>query len=64
MRKEDAIAETKFRLIKCLFMTMQERGLISGEERRGLLLAAVEKYHPMLGELEVNSIAGEKDYKG
>lgn len=63
MKKEDAIAETKFRLAKSVFLTLHGRGLISGEELQTLLYAAVQRYHPMLGELEVNSIAREKDYK-
>lgn len=64
MTKDAAIAETKYRIAKCVFTSLQENGLISDDELNTLLIAAVEKYHPLIGELEVNSIAREKGYTG
>ena len=64
MEQEDGIRETKFRLAKAVFVSLYEQGLITDKQLRLLLLSVVEMYHPMIGELEVNSIAGEKGYKG
>ena len=64
MTNEDAIAETKYRLAKCVFTTLFENGNITEPELNALLTEAVQKYHPMIGELEMESIAREKGYDG
>ena len=46
-------------------MTLDKiKGIIAEDDMHTLLRAAVEKYHAPIGELEVNSIAGEKNYTG
>ena len=56
--------ETRFRLCKSIFSTLAAMGHISENDAQVLLRAAAEKYSAPIGELEVNSIAAEKDYKG
>ena len=58
MTKEAAIAETKYRMAKYVFNSLWKDGLISDDELNTLLMAAVENYRPLIGGLEVNSIAG------
>ena len=53
-----------FRLCKSIFATLAAKGIIAEDDMRILLRAAAEKYHAPIGELEVNSIAGEKNYTG
>ncbi len=64
MTQSDYEAEVKFRLYKSIFTTLAARGVIAPEDLYRLLRAASEKYHAPMGELEVNSIAGEKNYTG
>lgn len=53
-----------FRLCKSIYATLTIRGIIAEDDMHTLLCAAAEKYHAPIGELEVNSIAGEKNYTG
>ena len=53
-----------FRLCKSIFATLAAQGIITQEDVQRLLGAAAEKYHAPIGELEVNSIAVEKNYTG
>ena len=64
MTQSEYEAEVHFRLCKSIFATLATEGVITEDELRILLRAATEKYHAPIGELEVNSIAGEKNYKG
>jgi len=64
MTEENAIAVTKYRLAKCVFTTLYESGSIKKSELKTLLAEAVQKYHLMIGELEIGSIAREKGYTG
>lgn len=61
MTQAEYEAETCFRLCKSIFSTL---AAISENNVQALLRAAAEKYSAPIGELEVNSIASEKDYKG
>jgi len=63
MTQSEYESEVKFRLCKSLFSTLAIRGIIAKDDMHQLLRAAAEKYHTPIGELEVNSIAGEKNYK-
>ena len=64
MTQSEYEAELHFRLCKSIFATLEIRGIIGEDDLRILLCAAAEKYHAPIGELEVNSIAGEKNYTG
>ena len=64
MTQSEYEAELHFQLCKSIFATLGARSIISEDDMHTLLRAAVEKYHAPIGELEVNSIAGEKNYKG
>lgn len=64
MTEENATAEMKYRLAKGVFKTLYENGTITASELDELLAAAVKKYHPIIGELEINSIARENGYDG
>lgn len=64
MTQSEYEAEVKYRLCKSIFTTLVTQGVITQKNARNLLRAAVEKYHAPIGELEVNSIAGEKNYTG
>ena len=64
MTQSENEAELHFRLGKSIFATLGARGIISEDDMHTLLRAAVEKYHAPIGELEVNSIAVEKNYTG
>lgn len=64
MTQSEYEAELHFQLCKSIFATLGARDIISEDDMHTLLRAAVEKYHAPIGELEVNSIAGEKNYKG
>ena len=64
MTQAEYEAETCFRLCKSIFSTLTAMGHISENDVQALLRAAAEKYSAQIGELEVNSIAAEKDYKG
>ncbi|MBE6668269.1 MAG: hypothetical protein E7607_08185 [Ruminococcaceae bacterium] len=59
MNKEQGQAERDYRLAKAVFMTLRDKCIITDAE-----LSAVERLKPMVGELEVNSIAEEKSYTG
>ena len=64
MTQSEYEAELQFRLCKSIFATLATEGVITEDDLRILLRSTVEKYHAPIGELEVNSIAGEKNYKG
>ncbi len=64
MTQSECEAEVKFRLCKSIFATLVAQGVIALEDVPRLLRAAAEKYNAPIGDLEVNSIAGEKNYKG
>lgn len=64
MEWKDAIKETKFKLLKAILDTLHAEGDILDGQLEALLVAAVERYQPLIGQLEVNSIAREKGYKG
>ena len=64
MNKEQGRAERDYRLVKAVFMTLRDKGIITDEELSALKKEYVERLKPMVGELEVNSIAEEKNYTG
>ena len=65
MTQSEYEADLHFRLCKSIFAALTISRIIAEEDdMHTLLSAAVEKYHAPIGELEVNSIAGEKNYKG
>lgn len=64
MTQSEYEAELHFRLCKSIFATLATKGIIAEDDKRNLLRAAAEKYHAPIGELEVNSIAVEKNYTG
>ena len=64
MNKEQGRAERDYRLVKAVFMTLRDKGIITDEELSALKKKCVERLNPMVGELEVNSIAEEKSYTG
>ena len=64
MTQSEYEAELHFRLCKSIYVTLTIRGIIAEDDMHTLLCAAAEKYHAPIGELEVNSIAREKNYTG
>jgi len=64
MNKEQGRAERDYRLVKAVFMTLHDKGIITDEELSVLKEECVRRLKPMVGELEVNSIAEEKSYTG
>ena len=64
MNKKQGAAERDYRLVKAVFMTVHDKGIITDEELSALKKKCVERLKPMVGELEVNSIAEEKGYTG
>ena len=64
MNKEQGRAERDYRLVKAIFMTLRDKGIITDEELSALKKECVLKLKPIVGELEVNSIAEEKNYTG
>lgn len=64
MTQSEYEAELHFRLCKSIFATLAAKVIIAEDDSHTLLRAAAEKYHAPIGELEVNSIAGEKNYTG
>ena len=64
MTQSEYEAELHFRLCKSIFTTLSTMGIILKNDVHILLCTAEEKYHAPIGELEVNSIAGEKNYTG
>ncbi len=64
MTQSEYESEVKFRLCKSIFVTLVTQGIIAQEDVPRLLRAAAEKYSAPIGNLEVNSIAGEKNYTG
>ena len=64
MTQSEYESEVKFRICKSIFFTLAAQGVIPQEAVQPLLKAAAEKYHAPIGEFEVDSIAGEKNYKG
>ena len=64
MNKEQGRAERDYRLVKAVFMTLRDKGIITYEELSALKKECVRRLKPMVGELEVNSIAEEKSYTG
>jgi hypothetical protein len=43
---------------------LRDKGILTDEELSALKKKCVERLNPMVGELEVNSIAEEKGYTG
>ncbi len=64
MTQSEYVAEVKFRLCKAIFDALAAQGVIAQEDVPRLLRVVAEKYNAPIGDLEVNSIAGEKNYKG
>lgn len=64
MTRAENEAEVHFCLCKSIFATLAIKGIIAEDDMHTLLRAAAEKYHAPIGELEVNSIAVEKNYTG
>ena len=64
MNKEQGRAERDYRLVKAVFMMLRDKGIITDEELSALKKECVRRLKPMVGELEVNSIAEEKSYTG
>ena len=62
MTQPEYTSEVNFRLCNSVFATLAAQGIISQEDVRCLIRAAAEQYHAPIGELEVNSIAVEKNY--
>lgn len=62
MTQSECTLEVNFRLCKSVFATLAAQGIISQEDIQRLTRAAAEQYHAPIGELEVNSIAVEKNY--
>ena len=61
MTQPEYASEVNFRLCKSVFATLAAQGIISQEDAQRLTRAAAEQYHAPIGELEVNSIAVEKN---
>ena len=64
MIKSECASKVNFQLCKSVSATLKAQGIITQEDFQRLSLAAAEKYHAPIGELEVNSIAAEKGCKG
>ena len=64
MDKKQGAAERDYRLAKAIFTTLRNQGIITDEEFSALKKECVQRLRPMVGELEVNSIAEEKNYAG
>ena len=64
MNKEQGRAERDYRLAKAVFTMLRDKGVITDEELSALKKECVLKLKPIVGELEVNSIAEEKNYTG
>ena len=64
MSKNQGRAERDYRLVKAVFMTLRDKEIITDEELSALKKECVRRLKPMVGELEVNSIAKEKNYTG
>lgn len=64
MNKKQGAAERDYRLAKSVFMMLRDKGIITDEELSALKKECVRRLKPMVGELEVNSIAKEKGYTG
>ncbi len=62
MTQSENMAEVRFRLCKSIFCTLATQGISAPADIPLLLRSAAEKYHAPVGELEVNSIAGETDH--
>ena len=62
MTQPEYTSEVNFRLCKSVFATLAAQGIISQEDIQRLTRAAAEQYRAPIGELEVNSIAVEKNY--
>ena len=62
MTQPEYTSEVNFRLCKSVFATLAAQGIISQEDAQRLTRAAAEQYHAPIGELEVTSIAVEKNY--
>ena len=64
MNKKQGAAERDYRLAKAIFTALRDKGIITDKELSALKKECVERLKPMVGELEVNSIAEEKNYTG
>ena len=63
MTNEQAAEETRYQLARCVFLRLYNDGVINDVELKELLAEVAQKYRSIIGELEVNSIAGENGYK-
>ena len=52
MGKEDAIKEIKYELGKFIFKLLETEGLLSHEQFLSLRDALIDRYAPVIGELE------------
>ena len=64
MNKKQGRAERDYRPAKAVFMTLCDKEIITDEELLVLKKECFRRLKPMVGELEVNSIAEEKGYTG
>ena len=64
MNQNQGAAERDYRLAKAVFTVLLDKGIIADEELSALKKECVERLKPMVGELEVNSVAEEKNYTG
>ena len=64
MNKKQGAAERDYRLAKSIFTALRDKGILTDEELSPLKKECVRGLKPMVGELEVNSIAEEKGYTG
>ena len=64
MNKKQGAAERDYRLAKAIFTAWRDKGILTDEELSALKKKCVVRLNPMVGELEVNSIAEEKGYTG
>ena len=64
MNKKQGAAERDYRLAKAIFTALRDKGILTDEELSALKKKCVERLNPMVGEMEVNSIAEHKGYTG
>ena len=64
MNKKQGAAERDYRLAKAIFTASRDKGILTDEELSALKKECVRRLKPLVGELDVNSIAEEKGYTG
>lgn len=64
MNKKTGAAERDYRLAQAVFTALRDKGIITDDELSALKKECVRRLKPMVGELEVNSIAEDKNYTG